>query len=87
MCTACSSRPTAYRKHTAALEKDSVHRKVFEYVNIMAILEIYTGYVLGGVMISRTLFGTTPDGLPAYTYTLAAGSQVVVLTDFGAAIT
>ena len=53
----------------------------------MAILEIYTGYVLGGVMISRTLFGTTPDGLPAYTYTLAAGSQEVVLTDFGAAIT
>lgn len=38
-------------------------------------------------MISRTLFGTTPDGLPAYTYTLAAGSQEVVLTDFGAAIT
>lgn len=53
----------------------------------MAILKIYTGYVLGGVMISRTLFGTTPDGLPAYTYTLAAGSQEVVLTDFGAAIT
>ena len=38
-------------------------------------------------MISRTLFGTTPDGLPAYTYTLAAGPQEVVLTDFGAAIT
>ena len=38
-------------------------------------------------MISRTLFETTPEGLPAYTYTLAAGSQEVVLTDFGAAIT